>query len=376
MIDFTDDDLILSTFIQLCTKYIAKKGHFEKDTSNYAITFLKENHIDSKCMSFFMNPSEQDGSWLMRDSATYLNVYCEWHEEDFLKDKDLCSQIMDRLSNKFKTTSRSQWQTEAALGLPLMVLGSLPRRLLLPSDIDAIDGLSPLFDVPAYSHNPHVLMNLKRIFCESRGPYKAAHGTLTAGHRADRMSARVLYLKYVERYPNFWEKVIQIADDEYNPTPALSAINFMYALVDADWEPVDQSLVPYLPSEEELLDMREAIKNPRSGLEAMLVESGMTMPIATYFFSTTKPQDRNRPEVRRPIASPMDSISSSVPMVKVQLTIHIRDLLEKEVMREGHAEMMEDLLRGFNEKVQSNARDMREKTAVQGGTDSVATMRR
>ena len=374
MIDFKDDDLILSTYIQLCTTSLnTKQGPFSQDTSTYALMLLKENHIHARCMSYFLAPSVDQGSWLMTDSAGYLAQYSELHEYDLLKDKRLCNQIMDRLNYMSEVAVTSELQIGDIASL-LTVEGSLPRRLLLPTNIEASHGLSPFFNRPAFLNSPRMLVHLQRIFCEPRRLHKSSQGPLTVAHRVDRMMGRVLYLKYLERNPQFWKGVIAVADNEANPKEALIAMNFMSAFVDADWETVDQSLAPYLPSEEQLLKMREGHKTPTSGLEGMWLENGVTMPMMAYFM-TTKPQMPHMPEVWDQLGSSKD-LAFEVPRAKFRLAIRVRDLLLKEVTREEHSPLMEDFLEGFQTMFQNNASNMQKKTSAQGGADSVATMRR
>ena len=123
MMDIENDDLLLATFIESCENYIHKMNSFGRETPSYALSFLKENHIHVKCMSYFLNPTEYDGSGLMGSSTLYLQAYCELHAEDLLQDKDLCRRIMDRLTYVFRSTSRAQWKVALELGGPLSVHG-------------------------------------------------------------------------------------------------------------------------------------------------------------------------------------------------------------------------------------------------------------
>ena len=374
--DLKDDDLLLSTFYHSCARYISKIGPFGEGLSDYALAFLKENNLHAMCISSFMNFTPEQNSWLVFPSAAYLSLYCERREDDLLKDTDFCTQIINRISRQFRTTSVTEWQTNDNLKIPLMVLGSLPRRLNIPASILSTNDLPPLFDVPAYTINPHVLSTLRHMFCEPREPrepQRLSQGTNTPRERADRMMSRVLYLKYVDRYPEFWDRVVHLAKEKHGPEPALSAISFMQAFVNADWEPVDQSLAPYLPSEDQLRKLREGDKPPATGLEAMLLNDGED-PVITYLMSSEKMNKPSSAEARRRAFDSKDP-GDEIVMAKYSLILRVRHTLAQDDGREGAPPLMKDMLDWFNEKSERFWREQRE-DAVQGGAHSVATMRR
>ena len=103
MIDYRNDDLMLSTLIIICANYLAQKcessydlnvdvstlehlkmaktdseitGPGSGERATFALAFLKANGLHTICLSYFINPTSDQASWLLGDSLRYLQSYC------------------------------------------------------------------------------------------------------------------------------------------------------------------------------------------------------------------------------------------------------------------------------------------------------------
>ena len=365
MVKFTDDDLVLSSFISLCANYLVKLSPWSHERSTFALRFLKENHLHETCMSYFMNPTSEHVPWLLSDSAIYLQHYCRMWQDDLLNDKGLCANITERLSRRFKNASKADWQTSDALRFDLQILGALPKFLHLPGSMGSHDGIPALFDVPADTYSPDVIDQLQQIFCQKIS-FSMLGEAASAEERADRMTKRVLYLYYYERNPGLWLNLVKVAETVALTTPALAAINLMMGFAIADWEVVDKSVTTSLPSEEELSRMRGGAAAPSSGIDALIFERGVAEIILPYVLAPPKSSGLGV-QARGSFSDGKDP-AQTVAKAKSELTTCILDRLqEKERTPE-----IEQMLEVFTRQVDKNLRA----EVTQEAGDSVATMRR
>ena len=365
MVDYTDDDLVLSAFIGFCSDYLVRLCPWSSERPTFALKFLKDNHLHEACMSYFLNPSADHLPFLLSDSATYLQRYCGMWQDDLLNDDNLCAKVTAKLSRQFKNASKADWHSSDALRSDLAVLGALPRCLHLPGFRGYRDVVSPLFDVPADTYSPYVIDQLRLIFCEkidSRAPTRA---TIAEG-KADRMIKRLLYLYYYERNPGLWSHLVKVADTVALTHPALAAVNFMIAFAVADWEVVDKHVMPSLPSEEELSRMRGGVAAPTSGIDALIFERGVAEIVLPYVLAP--PRSFSLSVQARASSIHGKDPTQTIAKAKSELTSCILDLLQK---KERTPEM-EQMLEVFTRQVERNSRT----EVTQGPGESIATMRR
>ena len=183
---------------------------------------------------------------------------------------------------------------------------------------------------------------------------------------AEQITARVLYFEYYKRHPELWSEIIRLAETIALTKSALAAIEFMDLFVDANWAPVDNEVVPSLPSEAELSKMRGGVAAPGSGIEAMLFERGVAEIVLPYILSPPKSFSIGR-QARSSFDNSEDP-TETVAKAKLQLITHILDRL-KGMERTPE---IEQILEVFTRQVEANTRV----ASTQGSGESVATMRR
>lgn len=180
------------------------------------------------------------------------------------------------------------------------------------------------------------------------------------------MIARVLYSKYYKRHPDIWSNVIKLADTVALTASALAAIFFMDSFVDTTWALVDKGVMPMLPAEEELAQMRGGTPAPISGIDVMLFERGVAEIVLPYVLTPPK----SFSIVRHSHASFNNSEdpAQTVAKAKTNLTTHILECLKR---MEPNQETRQ-ILEVFTKQVDANTRA----ASNQGAGESVATMRR
>ena len=180
------------------------------------------------------------------------------------------------------------------------------------------------------------------------------------------MTARVLYLTYYKRYPDLWSNLVRVAETVALTRSALAAIQFMDSFVNAEWALVDEELMPSLPSEAELSQMRGGVAAPSSGVAAMLFERGVAEVVLPYVLAPPKSFNFST-QTRSPFDDSEDP-ARSVTKAKSRLTTHILERLKE---MEPTPEIQR-IFEVFTKQVEANSRA----EMTQGTGESVATMRR
>ena len=258
MIDYKEDDLMLSTLVNFCAIYLRADAISGIDGSSTALQALKRHSLHSFCMSYYLRPSSSYPSWVRRDSATYISTYCSCYRQDFYNDRSLISEILTVLCEHLFSVTKSSWLSGRVPENDLMVISRLPQALLLPHG-----DRSPVTAIPPVNTDVQVLNTLSEIFSIS-----------ATQDPQDQAASRALFFLYLDEYPDFWDKVTKAAETVALLELALAANGVIGYIIDASWQPLPDipSLEQFaLPTEEWLsrqVNYGEPL--PQSGIEAIL----------------------------------------------------------------------------------------------------------
>lgn len=319
MVDFADDVLMHATLMNFFTAYISpdtEGGRHDParctETAPYSsecLDNLISRGLHSRTISYFLESSRHDAAdltYVYPRSAEYVAAYAANYPRHFLEaDSFTAQQILTHLSRTLYAVPKSQWAHDFSQSNALHILSSSPRVALIPQFFSGrIEPPSPLFAIPTKPLNANALRALATIF---RGPLKdlpvqfdeyiIPSRNVQDRNEPDRESqekqaARALYLLYLEEYPSLWTAVISAAETIALDDCALAALDFLSALVAADWQPLPgeqpgESSVPFyrLPSEIQLERRCHLHKHPlpSSGVEALFTGPGAA-EILEYLF--------------------------------------------------------------------------------------------
>ena len=251
--DFSDE-LMVSIYIQACTKYLSRKQIPDGDQSEWPLKFLKDHGIHNRCLQYYLK-SDEYSSWLVSDSALYLGAYSHNWPRDLIANRDLSTQVVQVLSNAFQNTSGPVWQSSPQIQNHLGILGKLPRILNVADAQTYLKSPPPLRFVSDSYLSANMLITLMEIFCKGRDPQEQA-------------AARVNYLLYIHEHPSFWTNVTTAAETVALSDTAVAAMELMGAFVTASWAPLptqkDPNALLQLPLEIEL-----SSKYARNGVELL-----------------------------------------------------------------------------------------------------------
>ena len=277
MVSLNDDDLTVSTFMNICERYLRNTSPTTNEPSTFALTFLKSNLIHAGCMVYWLKPSPTCAPWLISDSAKYLASYCFYWGDDLLKDQALCRSIKQELCRRFSAASKYDWESGISMRDSLTILMTLPRLLHLETNQN-----SPLYEVPADMSNEFVFRMLEHVFCEA-----PAHDEFM------QMTARVLYFLYYKGHRStLWTNMVIVADTVALTSAALMAIHFMGSFVNANWKTLPPDInerVPQLMSEDQLSAIMGSNGSlPKTGLEAMLFEANAARTVLPWILAPAR----------------------------------------------------------------------------------------
>ena len=268
MVDYEDDDLMLSILLNFCINFI-RTGSGRSGSNSSALDFLTKHHLHKSCLSYYLEKPPRHASWVQGDSAHYLAVYSSSYRQDLLSDPALPDQILDILCNRLSNIGPGSWLAGHVPINDLTVLRHLPQIMLFPHG-----SKSPLTMVPPRSSNPNVLETLSTVFSSPAG---TTH--------EDEAAARALYFLYLDEYPDFWSSVIKAADTVAVLDVALAANRLIGSIITASWQPL--STVPpsarySLPTEEWLSSRYNyAQPLPQTGIEAV-ISTGSANQVLPY----------------------------------------------------------------------------------------------
>ena len=252
MVDYQNDVLMHITLIDFYAKYLLTDHTF-------ALHFLRSNGLHNRSLAYYLEPEKQDSlelKYLYSSSAAYLAMYCSTYPQDLLS-SPIAGQILSRVTQATENLDGQMGQQNNDF---LVVLMSLPRVMLIPRS----RGSSPLFLIYVKAASPGAFAALASILsgrCGSMPEEKAA--------------ARALYYLEMEKYPDFWERVVTAADTVALTVSAMSAISLIGAVITATWSPLpatDSATSFRLPSEGELAAKCHAESLPQSGIEAIMTQ--------------------------------------------------------------------------------------------------------
>lgn len=270
MVDPREDVLMHITLLEFYAKYLSAELSKVSTSRDYPLQFLQTSGLHKRTMDLYLNPDNQDPmdlALLYGPSANYLAVYCSQHPEDVLKQENLVSAVLTRLTDVIQTVTRGQWAQGQVPNHDLHVLASLPRASLIPRN-----GGSPLFHLPAKTASPNVYNALAHIF-------RGVNGT-TAVQNQEKAAAKALYVLYMDKSPTFWTQLVSAAEIVAVKEAALAAISLIGAVITAQWArlPSQRSSPkrPFdLPTEEDLAHRCGVPSLPSSGIAAIMSEPAL-----------------------------------------------------------------------------------------------------
>ena len=258
MIDYNDDDLMLSTLINFCSAYLRTDSKNDMSRETPALSFLKKYGLHDSCISYYLQPTPSHPSWVLSDSARYLGYYCSCHTEDFFRDPHLPDEVMTILRQHLSGVSKGAWLSGRVPETDLMVLSLLPPSLVFLNGDKSI-----LSAIPPVATHVSVLELLSTIF-----------GCSAERELNDQVASRALYFLYLDEYPDFWTNITKAADTVALLEPALAANKLIGSIIDASWKSLPTAAYPeqFRPLEEEILTRRYNYGEPlpQTGIEAIL----------------------------------------------------------------------------------------------------------
>lgn len=257
MSDYETDVLIHISLIQFYAKLISLAKSPVHGSKSQSLIYLMENGVHDHVKRIWLSPDDcstdpTDVSFLYGPSAHYMASWATNYPRAIMMSPDL-GVILLRLRTTLNR-SANQWAHGESPKHDLNVLVSLPRVALLPqTSLGTGYNSTPLLKVPCRNTQPDALDALAKIFI---GPPKA-DGSLSlddphsfkAATEASSLdfspefhaaSARALYIIYLHHYENFFTDILSHANILALPGRALSAINLLASIADANWEPLPE----------------------------------------------------------------------------------------------------------------------------------------
>lgn len=266
--------------------------------SSPALDFLISEKLHSTVLEYYLDESKLDPVDLIYLSGpvmAYVAMYAESYPNHLLQNPPtLLDGIISRIMRALAIPSTDWAHGDVPAG-HLAVLASLPRVLLIEA---GKHGANPLLTIPSSPPNGEAFAVLGKVF---RGPARThvsdsmdlnTSGQTPTDWHHEAAAARMLYFLYLNQHSALWNNVVAAADILAMKDVALSAINFMKAIVIANWQPlppashVSTTSSRYqLPSEEGLGRLSPATSGllPLSGPWAILTPPALTV-LLPYLF--------------------------------------------------------------------------------------------
>ncbi|KAJ5223532.1 hypothetical protein N7468_008074 [Penicillium chermesinum] len=265
--------------------------------SSPALDFLISQNIHSKILEYYLDDSKLDpvdSIYLAGPTMAYVARYAGSYPNHLLENPStLLDGITSRISRALAIPS-TQWAHGEVPTGHLAVLAALPRVLLVEA---GKHGGNPMLSIPTHPPNEEAFGVLGRIF---KGPGHAylsdsmnlnTSGQTPTDWHHEAAAARMLYFIYLNHNPTFWSDIVAAADILVMKDAALAAINFMDAIVTANWQPlppashVSGSSRFQLPFEENLGRLSPASSGllPLTGAWAILTPPALTT-LLPYLF--------------------------------------------------------------------------------------------
>lgn len=268
MIDYKNDDLMLSTLINFCINYIRTDPKQNDQDSSASLDRLKKHGLHEQCLSYFLEQPQTAASWVLSDSANYISTYCSSHRSDLLSDPTLPNDLLVILRTHISNTPSEAWTSSRIPHTDLLILSHLPQSLLLSTGLHGES--SPLTLLPPIETQPTIITTLARILSAS-SPHT---------HTDDKAAARALYYLYLKEYPSLWPRIIKAADTVALLDPSVAANHFIKSIINANWAPLSSIATtrsksnPFpLPPESWLRNHYHSTSLPSTGVEAIMMSS-------------------------------------------------------------------------------------------------------
>ncbi|KAJ5573611.1 uncharacterized protein N7459_008038 [Penicillium hispanicum] len=266
--------------------------------SSPALDFLISEKLHSQVLEYYLDDSKLDPVDLVYLSGpvmAYVSRYAESYPNHFLQNPaSLLDRILSRLTQALAIPP-TQWAHGEVPTGHLAILCSLPRVFLVDA---GRKGANPMLNIPTNPPNGEALDVLGKIL---HGPIHTelsgsmdlnTSGQIPTDWHREAAAARMLYFLYLNQHPTFWTDVVAAADILAMKDVALAAINFMRAIILANWQPLPPashvsaaSSRFQLPSEEGLGRLSPAPSGllPLSGPWAALTPPALTT-LLPYLF--------------------------------------------------------------------------------------------
>ncbi|KZZ97284.1 hypothetical protein AAP_00927 [Ascosphaera apis ARSEF 7405] len=282
------DPLLLAVYIDFARELIEKgsSDHLINGASR-PLQFLVDSHVHQKIIQPYVSSSTEipmDLQMLSGPITQYIARYVALYPNHFLTQSPQdVNGLLDKISQKVDIPM-SRWANNPNNGEELNILANLPRLLLLkhphtllciPSEHptrEILTTLACLFTTPA--HGSSETSNSQQLFQSMTNP------------QIEAAAARVLYLRYIHKHPDFWKHVSSAIETVAVPEVAFPALNLLNAVLMANWEVEtnpphlsDKDKQVALPTDDDLrkeFSVPETTEFPSAGLWAILTPPALT----------------------------------------------------------------------------------------------------
>ncbi|KAI9807810.1 MAG: hypothetical protein M1825_005115 [Sarcosagium campestre] len=276
MIDFKDDVLIHMTIIDFYTDLLKSASGSPSLSSSHpsaSLDFLVSRGLHERTIGYYLRSTPSDPlepSLLAGRSALYFSTYAETYPQHLEaakvpnSEQSLVSQILSHIAANLELSHAKRWHDGPAHDLH--ILASLPRHSLLPPTQESTSPSSgarsfweksPLSVIDVQGSHQEYLKTLAVLFHGS--PDSTSNDEIVFPASAppksskihnntiDSSASRLLYLLYLDKNPNLFDKIVATAETIVLTEPALAAITLIAAIITARW-PKDTTINTVVPS--------------------------------------------------------------------------------------------------------------------------------
>ena len=307
------------------------------------------NHMidsDDEILDYYVAPEAVDAMSLSLMSNVhhrYIATYLRTYPSHFLRDMNTVRSVIDRLRKNLDIRP-TVWAHGSTPYADLLILQALPRTALVEAEGR---GANPLHLIPTSPANAAAFHALASIFNSAEtmnedGGRSTSHTSNVSGigrgtENETSSWARLLFLLYIQRHPDFWSNVGSATNVLAMEEAAVVAVNLIRTVAMARWSaiPLDSSTIGVSPAVSEVSSTYASVK---TGIGAL-----MTMGLQAFQALLMPPQ---------PIAGAAGSDSSSaawkIAREKWEAMADVRRLIKagvgKDEVPQEHWETLESSL--------------------------------
>jgi hypothetical protein len=233
--DFEDDVLLHRTLIDIFKQLLEQESlkSWSGDKSP-ALTFLMSRKLHQQTIRYFLNPTDSsisslDLSLLGPGSASYTAVFLETHPNYIISNTVGAEVIMKRLESALRAEASSEI---------LNIFSNVPRAILRSYS-------RVVNDISLTANNPSLLRALAHVFGGPEKPveiYPPIENAQLLDMETEQAAARSLFRNYHVSHERLFPELISIANKVALPDSALAALQFIHAIVSANWDVPEQGV--------------------------------------------------------------------------------------------------------------------------------------